>query len=488
MGVYVRLEVLPERIPEAAWSAVFDEAVRLARAFPKPLVAFRKEEHEGFERFVLTRRIVDDDGEWLRICGDAETRERAEQFEIPRRRPEVRGPSVPPEVDLLAVDEGSLRTVFDEKTQGHPYHTAIVALATLFESRFPQGALASGDLYRETCEEAVAWANGVLDTPLRLPVCVDPEALCARLRQALPPDQVMERFNDHFRGTQTEQWRAHVAYLSDLQPPEEALVEALYYEDGRVTVGAITAVRSWLDATGDLPTLLRAACQHPAGPHWDLPGLMSVLGQTWVLLAPEDTQKLAEFQAQGGIGVMLGFFGAFYPELHLDTMLSGYRPGLAEVVETVADVLEWPREEVQAEAEAALARERQRLKEMEANAEQELEKARAEKGSEEPNWPELTASVQRHLPFMRQGFADLGHPVTPEMLHRLVTAMASHVNLVLHEETWARLDEETNADALLVVLLLMRGALPPSGQRKYLETLLETGVYRRLAGEGAGAK
>jgi hypothetical protein len=143
---------------------------------------------------------------------------------------------------------------------------------------------------------------------------------------------------------------------------------------------------------------------------------------------------------------------------------------------------------VQAEAEAALARERQRLKEMEANAEQELEKARAEKGSEEPNWPELTASVQRHLPFMRQGFADLGHPVTPEMLHRLVTAMASHVNLVLHEETWARLDEETNADALLVVLLLMRGALPPSGQRKYLETLLETGVYRRLAGEGAGAK
>jgi len=480
MGVYVSLYVIPNRIPESEWKTAFEEAVNLAYAFTPALVALRREKVKGVERLVYSRRLLDEDGAMLRISGDAETLECAEGFWIPSRRPRPNGSGIPTDKEIFTLDEDRLQSVFNEKTQGYPYHKAIAAIGALFESRFPQGARASGDLDRETCEEAITWANTALETPIQIPVCVDPERLSARLRAALPRREVCERFGRVLRGSRTEEWDAHVQFLADIEAPEDALARDFKTETGGINVGVLVSARAWLNATEDLAALVRAGCENTAGPHWQLADLMKVLGRTWALLAPEETRALEKYQEEGMIGSTLGIFGAFYPEYHLHTMLGCYRPGLAEAVRIVAETLDLPVENVRAEAESMLQHVREEIALTEKKTGEDLAASRAERVSKHSD-EDLGGRMQGFREQIREVLISSEVPVDAMTLRKMVIAGAANINVVLTEDAWATLDGERNVEALLSILVFM--PMASDGNSKFLQSLLQTGEYRSLAGE-----
>ncbi|MFD1065476.1 hypothetical protein [Oceanobacillus locisalsi] len=73
--------------------------------------------------------------------------------------------------------------LFDGKTQGTPYHKYILAIACLFESRFPEKVLVRGDITIDQMHDAIEWANTILNKPVQLTERADSEKLLKRIRK-----------------------------------------------------------------------------------------------------------------------------------------------------------------------------------------------------------------------------------------------------------------------------------------------------------------
>jgi hypothetical protein len=71
--------------------------------------------------------------------------------------------------------------LFNNKTQGLPYHTFVLAIALLCENRFPGAAIASGDIGPEDSEEARRLLERTLGESFDLPLVVQRTRLEQRL-------------------------------------------------------------------------------------------------------------------------------------------------------------------------------------------------------------------------------------------------------------------------------------------------------------------
>jgi len=350
MGVYVSLNILPDQIDDAQWETVFDEAVLLATSYPKPLMNFTYQEVRGAGRFVLSRKIVDEEKGEISICGDFETRKRAESFIIPRKKPRWSGyvPREPFQDDIVLADrEENWRSVFHEKTQGCPYHIAIIALGALYESRFPGCAVVASDIDLEDCQTAVEWANQVLETPISIPVLVEGQRLIERLAPHYDPDSLEERFKELFLGSGVTRRSLLIAYQKDRDAVGALAKE--FSEGQSLNVGALVAIRSWLNATRDLKGLFGACCTHEAGPKWEVSEVVSCLAKLWALNPVEETEALMDFVRQGGIFTLptVNFLAAFYPELNPINSEAWYRPGVTLVIEAILTVTGRSRSEIE---------------------------------------------------------------------------------------------------------------------------------------------
>ena len=150
MGIYVRLEVNPSRITAKQWEDFYQESLILVQRFPVPLMRLMKQETPLGTRLVWTGAIVQRQGmpdeHWV-VSGDLETNLRAETFRLYRlferqfhRRLKLADKDVLWRIDEYGSSNGD--EVFGNKTQGYPYHLAILAVAILAESRFPGRAAA----------------------------------------------------------------------------------------------------------------------------------------------------------------------------------------------------------------------------------------------------------------------------------------------------------------------------------------------------------
>src|SRR5690606_22674007 len=140
-----------------------------------------------------------------------------------------------------------LVTVFGSKTQGHPYHLALLAAAMLVEERFPQHAMASGNIDRGQAERARTMAARILGRDLELPVRVDPLRLLDRLRARYVGSELVSAFERTFLG---EAFERHEGMLRVFPGPEGArhwLRELAGYETPR-KLGAIGLLVAWLNA------------------------------------------------------------------------------------------------------------------------------------------------------------------------------------------------------------------------------------------------
>jgi len=192
MGIYIRLNIIPEQISKKDWNSAYKEAEQLIKAYPFLDVA------SDDDTYGCSWNYADSSSErpikycnnniGFRMSGNLVTMETAESFELIRDLDYYRGNlgSTKECKDILQFYADYLEgtaSVFADKTQGYDYHQYILAIACLFEDRLKPYALVSGDISRGQMESAIQWANGILKKPVNISELANNEILLARIRK-----------------------------------------------------------------------------------------------------------------------------------------------------------------------------------------------------------------------------------------------------------------------------------------------------------------
>lgn len=190
MGIYIGIDIIPNKINEQDWEIVFEETLQLIQAYP--FATLNVDSVNGFKRVVLERAkeqyiegFEEEEGYW-KINGDLKSKETGESFTMFSSLNKYSGlkeERLKEDILLYYVEDGrpGAREVFYNKTQGKDYHTYMLAIATLIETRFPKCACVYGDISKEQAQKAVDWANSILEKPIDLPIRVNPTKLLERL-------------------------------------------------------------------------------------------------------------------------------------------------------------------------------------------------------------------------------------------------------------------------------------------------------------------
>jgi hypothetical protein len=159
MGSHVRLTADPAQIEPEAWLRVYRESWHVLKAYPNEALnaAWRELNGENIPMYVRDLTHTSSLGSGWRVCGDARSKLTSETFVFPERYGSAQA-DMQPRSDLLieAAYKGYIDgpSLFSQKTQGHPYHELVLAVATLVENRFPGAALAHSELSIEDGEQS----------------------------------------------------------------------------------------------------------------------------------------------------------------------------------------------------------------------------------------------------------------------------------------------------------------------------------------------
>lgn len=211
MGIFIHL-VISENIKKDEWLRVYEESLKLVKAFPFYEMAARNYYGEKLYCAVPT-----EEREWLdrmgwHTIGDYQTLRSAEDYFLPRDlgRDDYDGELTDALMGLAPAycgfdweDErcNQFYNLWGNKTQGEPYHMYLLAIACMLESRLGEKAAVYGDITMGQCLKAVELANQYLEEPIDIPVRCDAQRFYKRVRRLpLKTDEVLSFFISCFLG------------------------------------------------------------------------------------------------------------------------------------------------------------------------------------------------------------------------------------------------------------------------------------------------
>jgi hypothetical protein len=206
MGLFITLQLLPT-MSAKAWAAAWEETCEILRQFPIPLCGLEQRDTPFGKRIVDAAPIRE--GHW-RIEGDKVSRRQAETFMLYRdlsryqRHMQDEWAEKPGIMHLWKKDPSygyySLRapTVFSEKTQGYPFHEAVLAVCMHLERRLPQQVWFNGDISRQQVRRVAAWLSSLLGGETLTPRCFDAPRLWHDLEAAGLSDENLADAFLHF--------------------------------------------------------------------------------------------------------------------------------------------------------------------------------------------------------------------------------------------------------------------------------------------------
>jgi hypothetical protein len=216
MGLHIYSTVNFDGIQAEEWERVYQESLIVIKNFPAPLMRLDRRTIDGDKRYVYTKGVVIDEGlvtEYWDICGDLTSYQRAENFslfkDMSHYTKKISEKFIGQDVLFADPEHGKSELdyidclgskIFDEKTQGYPYHLAILAIAILIESRFPKQTFTYGEFDREQVNHVIQWLNTFLANPVSLPICLDGERLLNRIAHLYEDvNYVYARFSTLYR-------------------------------------------------------------------------------------------------------------------------------------------------------------------------------------------------------------------------------------------------------------------------------------------------
>ncbi|HRW08156.1 MAG TPA: hypothetical protein P5121_23800, partial [Caldilineaceae bacterium] len=315
MGLSIHLTINPTKITATEWAAVYEESLLLLTNFPLPLIRLTEARAHGEKRYLYTTAIVERVGtaeEHWRVIGDLQSRQYAESFQLYRDRERQFGTRQhADDSDILWAEgegihypTGHAVELFGNKTQGYPYHLALLAVAMLIESRFPGQAYVFGDIEHHQVKQMLRWANSVLATPITEPICFAGAQLYQRLVSLYPdPALRLQRFQTLFLGTPEEEFALLLQLGGEKQVIADFQQDLAHYQ-ALNQVGVTRLIAKWLTVTQDLSRLLDLVLatntlRQGKNP-FTLEELLKVLCQHFITIPPSERELLGVFVRNPG--------------------------------------------------------------------------------------------------------------------------------------------------------------------------------------------
>lgn len=323
MGISINLSFIPEPIAPDEWEQIYSQSLALLNGYPGEMMGIQRERINSAQRRVYSRKIeqhLDDPTRrhW-HVVGDFESKERGESFVFYqdighyRSRRSDSDEVVREDEDIivdLIEDYDYVRSVFSDKTQGHPYHIPLLAVAMLVEERFPKYAAAGGNIDIHQAREAQAFASTVLKKEIALPIRVDAPRLFKRIQAHYQGPEALLHFSDIFIGDNDQLFEALFA-MSEQAAFRQWFLERLGAYESSNQWGAIDLSIGWLNSTEDFITLCELACINDAGPKFDPVAFSSALAGTWISIEPSLRDVMQVFRKpEGAIDSIATLFGS----------------------------------------------------------------------------------------------------------------------------------------------------------------------------------
>ncbi len=279
-------------------SAATDETLAMLEAWPTRLLGWGTRELYGRKVPMYTRSIRDGEGEAARwsVVGDRESLQRAECQTVLRSvghhtAPRGRSHKETPDILHIAAKErdreSRLCHALGNKTQGLPYHFAVLAAGMVFEERFALHVFVSGDIDREDAEVARRMAEPILKRELPSPVVVDAPRLLERLRGALDERALDRALNHLFRGHKGELLEAQVRARPGAEG-ERWWRDALARAEANDGYDDLQLLVAWLNAGRSVGDAARLACADPRGPRRSPAAFIDALADSWLTISMEE--------------------------------------------------------------------------------------------------------------------------------------------------------------------------------------------------------
>jgi hypothetical protein len=310
MGVYLGLKLMPQRIGHDEWHEVYEDSLALLKAWPKPMMGLKTEQIGSVKRRIFSRDIErerdnPDKRNW-HVVGDFESKQTGESFVLywdlnHYRYGKPHLPEATDDSDIVASiisEKTDHIEVFFAKTQGCPYHFAILGVAMLVEDRFPKYALASGDIDIHQAKRAQELVKSLIGKSIALPVCVDGPRLLQRIGQHCRGKEAIGYFQKIYRGDSHKKFETLYSQCGDSFA--DWFVDELRSYQSPAQLRVIDLSMGWLDATGDLQSLCEIACLREDGPKFDPVKFAGALASTWISLDEPTRGVLNPFRKPEG--------------------------------------------------------------------------------------------------------------------------------------------------------------------------------------------
>ncbi|MGE5342172.1 MAG: hypothetical protein ACM3SY_11915 [Candidatus Omnitrophota bacterium] len=308
MGLFISLYFNFNGITPEQYETVYEESKTLLNHFPIQLVRYTIEKKYDVERRIFTPNIVknpgQDDEHW-RVEGDSVSGKKAETFMLYKKEYMKDSGDLLPDKDVLWAPPDSLEypggngyDLFGSKTQGYPYHFAMLAVSMLFESRFPGNAYINGDIEPWQVNVILKWMNqcSFLNGPIIKPICMDGVSLWKRLDGLYTDkEEMITRFKAVFRGSDCEMLETLLNH-ADPDVVETYFCKELNRWESLSQLGAKRLIKQWITTTRDLKKLIRfvKTPQGRAG-KFKLDDLLNVLCAMFIHIPVEEREPLFIF-------------------------------------------------------------------------------------------------------------------------------------------------------------------------------------------------
>ena len=217
MGVYISLHA-SNKVNPLQWEKAYEESLILVDKFN--LIEFQDFEKFGKKYFaaVKSKERKCPCGIGWRTVGDGNYMATAEDFFLPRKidEPKESEKYCDPLMYILAqhgcVDFENpyvkgLRYFWDSKTQGEPYHGALLAVACLLDDRLNGEVVCGSDISYGQCKHAVEIVNKILKKKIGMPLRCRMDDLHQRVRNLpIEANQKIKAFATTYLGIKDEQY------------------------------------------------------------------------------------------------------------------------------------------------------------------------------------------------------------------------------------------------------------------------------------------
>ena len=269
MGLYIHATINLKGISDKDWESAWQKSLDIFKRFPLPLSRHTIETELGEKRHVYSRNLVLKKGKkdecWY-LEGDLVSMQSAETFVLYRHLETYKEKYSSHhgcfEESVFKTDDATYPSssngieLWDSKTQGYPFHLAILAVGIVLENQFPDNCYIHGDIEEKQVEVMLEWLKTVYGKSFSHPICFEADRLYEKLDVVYTNKKALfERFTCLYQGERTDEFKALMRFMGKKATYEHYAKDLNEY-DSLSQWGARDILRCVLEVSEDVLELV----------------------------------------------------------------------------------------------------------------------------------------------------------------------------------------------------------------------------------------